>query len=289
MSDDVSAFGFYALPAPAERLRRLAAGLGQGALSRRARSVLRRIAGLGRRGPFDVEPFPGQRARLYPAENLSDKRVFAGAAAWDAAERRALVRALSAAPAPAFFVDAGANAGLYTLAVRSGLRGLRALAIEPDAENLRRLRFNLKASGAEGDVTVAPVALSDREGVLRIAADHRNRGELSEAPDGVPVPARPLLDIVLEAGFRRVDALKIDIEGLEEQVLGHYFGQAPRALWPRAVVLEARDGEETPALAHLRTLGYDIAERTRLNAVLTLPADRPAGIGDTGDADGDEA
>lgn len=293
MSDDVAAFGFYALPPAAERLRRLAAGLGQGPLARRIRSVLRRLASAGRAGPFDVEPFPGQRARLYPSENLSDKRVFAAAAAWDRTERAALARALRAAPQPACFVDAGANAGLYTLALRAEVPGLRVLAIEPDAENLARLRFNLRASGAEDDVRVAPVALSDREGSIRLATEAGNRGELAllpdDAPGGAVVRARPLLDLVRECGFPRVDGLKIDIEGLEMPVLGHYFHTAPRALWPGTIVLEARDGEETPALAHLLALGYDIQERTRLNAVLALRADGPVGIGDTGDAHGNQA
>ena len=289
MSDDVAAFGFYALPPAAERLRRIAAGLGQGALARRARSLLRRLAALGRPGPFDVEPFPGQRARLYPSQNLSDKRVFAGALAWDAAERAALARALRAAPRPAYFIDAGANAGLYTLALRAEVPGLRALAVEPDAENLARLRFNLRASGAGPDVTVAPVALSDRTGTVRIATHAANRGELTEDPHGAPVGTRPLLDLVRECDFPRLDALKIDIEGLELPVLGHYLQHAPRALWPRMIVLEARHGEETPALAHLRARGYEILERTRLNAVLTLPADGPARIGGTGDAHGDQA
>ena len=290
MSDDVAAFGFYALPAPAERLRRLAAGLGHGPMARRARSVLRRLAGLGRSGPFDVEPFPGQRARLYPAENLSDKRVFAGAANWDRVERAALARALRAAPQPGFFVDAGANAGLYTLALRAEVPGLRVLAVEPDAENLARLRFNLAASGAGDQVTVAPVALSDRTGMIRIATEHGNRGELAQvAEGGAPVPARPLLDLVREAAFPRIDALKIDIEGVESPVLGHYLLNAPRALWPRTVVLEARRGEETAALAELLAHGYEILERTRLNAVLTAPTDAADGIGDTGYAHGDEA
>jgi FkbM family methyltransferase len=295
MSDDVAAFGFYALPPAAERLRRLALALGPGGAARRARSALRRLVTLGRAGPFDVEPFAGQRARLYPAENLSDKRVFAAAELWDRAERAAIARALRAAGDPVFFVDAGANAGLYTLALRAeaGAGRIRTLAIEPDAENLARLRFNLRASGAEEDVAVAPVALSDRAGTIRMATAHGNRGE-SKADagphaTGMPVAARPLLDLVREAGFPRIDALKIDIEGMELPVLRHYFVHAHRALWPRLVVIEARHGEETPALAHLRALGYETEERTRLNAVLQRAAAPTSGIGVTGNAHGNQA
>ncbi|MEO1493159.1 MAG: FkbM family methyltransferase [Pseudomonadota bacterium] len=288
MSDEVAAFGTYALSPGMERLRRFGQGLGRGVVARRACSVIRRVVTGGRPGPFDVEPFPGQRARLYPGDNLSEKRVFGGAQFWDWAERAALGRAVRAADEPVYVIDAGANAGLYTLAVRAEAAGrdVRIIAIEPDPENLSRLRFNVAASDAGDDVTVAPVALSDAPGEIRIAASHANRGELAIDADGVPVSARPLLDVVTEAGYPRIDALKIDIEGMEERVLGHFFSNAPRALWPGMVILEARRGEETPALQHLRSLGYDVEERTRMNVVARAPAPAANPASNTGDAHG---
>jgi len=252
VSDDIAAFGVYALSPARERLRRFGQSLGQGALARRACSLIRRVVSAGRSGPFDVEAFPGQNARLYPAENLSDKRVFAGAQFWDAVERAALGAAVRAADEPVYMVDAGANAGLYTLAVRAeaGPKGLKVLAIEPDPENLSRLRFNLAASDAGDDVIVAPVALSDQVGETHIAVNHANRGELTTGSDGTPVAMHPLLDLVQETGFPRVDALKIDIEGMEDQVLAHYLQNAEWPLWPRLVILEAQRGEITPAPRH---------------------------------------
>ncbi len=280
MSEDVAAFGTYALPQPLERLRRFGLVLGRGALARRACSLIRRIVSLGRAGPFDVEAFPGQMARLYPAENLSDKRVFAAAQFWDWTERAALAESIKQAEPPFHFVDAGANAGLYTLAVRSAAdgRAVRAIAIEPDPENLRRLRFNLAASGATDHVTVAALALSDTRGAARITTSHANRGELAVSDDGdVAVEMAPLLDIVREAGFTRIDALKIDIEGMEERVLATYFDTAERRLWPKMMIVEARHGEMTEALALLLEKGYHVEQRSRLNVVLSAPApDRPA-------------
>jgi len=272
LSDDMSAFGVYSLPPSRERLRRFGQSLGRGALARRACSLIRRIITAGRAGPFDVEAFPGQHARLYPTENLSDKRVFAGVQFWDWAERAALGRAIRAAEEPVYMVDAGANAGLYTLAVRAEARGkaLNVLAIEPDPENLARLRFNIAASGARDDVRVAPIALSDRTGETRITTGHANRGELTVGDEGTPVAMCPLLDAVREAGFPRIDALKIDIEGMEDQVLGQFLENAPKGLWPRLVILEVRRGEATPALHTLLGHGYVAEERTRMNAVLRL-------------------
>ncbi|MEM1383926.1 MAG: FkbM family methyltransferase [Pseudomonadota bacterium] len=237
-------------------------------------SAVRRFCTAGRSGPFDVEAFPGQQVRLYPGDNLCEKRVFAAAQFWDWAEREALAAAISGTPGPFRFVDAGANVGLYSLAVRSlaGGGGMLGLAIEPDPTNLARLRVNLAASDAS-EIRVVPVALG--VGGSLVLADATNRGEIRavESGAGETVSARPLLDLVREAGLTGIDALKIDIEGAEAPVLAAFFDQAPRALWPQLVIIEARNGEETEALAVLRDKRYVPAGRTKLNGIFTAPRD----------------
>ncbi|MBY8977564.1 FkbM family methyltransferase [Rhodobacteraceae bacterium NNCM2] len=265
-------YGTFALPAPLEGLRRYGIRSGRGAIARRLTSLIRRICLIGRADPFDVEPFPGQCARLYPRDNLSEKRVFGASQFWDHAERKALEQAVKACADSFCFVDAGANVGLYTLAVRSA-GPIRGIAIEPDPENLRRLRFNLAASGAS-DVSVAACALADESGTIRLAVSAGNRGEISanaaaEGGESVEVPARPLLDVVTDAGLTRIDALKIDIEGMEEPVLSAFFDTAPASLRPGMIILEARRGEVTPALALLHRNGYIASQRTKLNVILT--------------------
>lgn len=262
-------FGTHALPGWLERLRRWGQRIGRGGAARRVASLIRRICMLGRDDPFDVEPFPGQRARLYPRDNLSEKRVFGAAQFWDHAERDALRRAMMRATAPFYFVDAGANVGLYTLAMRS-FGAIRGLAIEPDAENLRRLRANLAASRAD-DVAVAPYALSDQAGEAVLNAAAGNRGEIALGDGtGIAVQTRTLRDLTEDAGFSRIDALKIDIEGAEAPVLAAFFGEASRTLWPRLILIEARRGEETEALDLLSQHGYRVVERTRMNAIMAL-------------------
>lgn len=275
-------FGTHALPAPLERLRRFGARLGRGPVARRLTSLIRRVCLAAWAGPVDLEPFPGQRARLYPRDNLSEKRVFGAPQFWDWAERAALAAAMARAARPFHFVDAGANAGLYSLAVRS-LGPAHILAIEPEPGTLARLRVNLAASGAS-EVVVAPVALAAREGRARIAAPRGNRGEAALGTEGAEVATRPLLALVREAGFARIDALKIDIEGREAEVLGAFLADAPAALRPRLVVIEAPRGADTPALALLAERGYVLTGRTRLNAILEAsPA--PAGAADPSDQD----
>ncbi|MEM9100437.1 MAG: FkbM family methyltransferase [Pseudomonadota bacterium] len=263
-------FGTYALPARLENLRRFGQALGTGGLARRVTSIIRRICLSGRPDPIDVEPFPGQKARLHPRDNLSEKRVFGASQFWDAEERAALAAHRANCQSPFAFVDAGANVGLYTLAVRS-FGPIQGVAIEPDPENLRRLRFNLEASDAQ-EVVIADCALSDRAGQVDLALVDGNRGEISGLGDGaerVTVAARPLLDVIQDAGLTRIDALKIDIEGMELPVLAAFFNDANVEMHPAMIILEARRGEETPALAFLRQRRYMPVQRTKMNVILT--------------------
>ncbi|MGM0585139.1 MAG: FkbM family methyltransferase [Pseudomonadota bacterium] len=273
-------FGAHALPALREVLRR-AADL---APRRWIVSLLRRLAIAGLPGPFDVELFGGQRVRLHPRDNRTEKRALAGARFWDAEERAWLAGALETPGDGRFvFVDAGANAGLYTLSLRAEARrrgvALAALAVEPDPVNAGRLRDNLAASGAGEEVVVLAEALGAEAGEARfLSAGLANRGEArlagEAAGDAVRVPVRPLLEAVRAAGLERIDALKIDLEGHEPEVMRAFLAQAPRALLPRFCVMETGRGEAGGALIGLmERAGYRLASRTRLNALLTLDED----------------
>ncbi|GIX12541.1 MAG: hypothetical protein KatS3mg118_0500 [Paracoccaceae bacterium] len=271
-------FGVHALPPVLEALRALGDRMPANRVGGWGVSLLRRICLALHGQPCDVVLFGSQRARLYPRDNRCEKRAFAGAHLWDGAERDFLNRCITG---PDFvFVDAGANVGLYTLSVRAGVqaRGARlaGVAIEPDPVNAARLRFNLAASGAD-EVRVVEAALSDRPGRLRLAsAGQANRGEVRAAADGdVEVPALPLLDVLRAAGLTRVDALKMDIEGMEAAVLAPFLAAAPAALKPAVLLLETgREGR--PDLVDLAVRhGYRTRMRTRINTILELaPSDR---------------
>jgi FkbM family methyltransferase len=284
--------GSRALSALAESLRRLAGRLGSGPTARRAVSVLRRAALAGCVEPVDVELFaengePGVWARLHPSDNLSEKRAFAGPQFFDWRERRILGSAIAAHSddAPFIFVDAGANAGLYSLsaalsATRAG-KALRIIAVEPEPEMLTRLRVNLSSAArlARIETCVAAVALSDAAGRLRLSRTTRNRGEVrvADTDDGVDVAAQTLAGVAGWAGLERIDALKIDIEGMEQRVLATFFAQARSALYPALIIIEAprppkrgpsQEWPDGAVFALLRSVGYRLVLRTRMNAVL---------------------
>lgn len=266
-------FGAYPTTRLQERLRALARRLPRGYLGKKAASALLGPAGGRARRAFDVELFGGARARLHPYDNICEKRVYLTPQFWDPEERAALARAIAAHRGDEFFfVDVGANVGLYTLfalaeARRRGL-GLRSLCIEPDAEMRRRLLFNAEASGARDAILVAPYAVAEAEGRVRFAVNDKSRGmsRLSEA-GATEIEARALSRILADSFYPRIDAMKIDIEGGEGAALAPYFAaaDAPR---PAMIILEtshAGPGRDVAAL--LRSAGYRIALETPLNSV----------------------
>ena len=55
----------------------------------------------------------------------------------------------------------------------------------------------------------------------------------------IEVPCKTLFEALTENNVRRICALKIDIEGYEYPVLRKFFEEAPRELYPKAMVVEA--------------------------------------------------
>ena len=137
--------------------------------------------------------------------------------------RRAILRAL--VPRGAVFVDVGANVGLYTctMAAHVGSRG-HVFAFEPVEENLEALRRNV-ALNRLGNVSILPVALSDRDQHLQMYAppEHRggSSGSISAKDPGAGVPMGSTNAVRLDDVFEgsRLDAIKLDVEGHEPEVL----------------------------------------------------------------------
>lgn len=118
--------------------------------------------------------------------------------------------------------DIGANVGAITFALaRAAGPGGRVYAFEPGPPTLRRLQRNVSLNPSLKEVvSIHPVGLSDRPGSLLWSEDMENRGNaglLHESGERVPVVT--LDDFCREQGVERVDFIKIDVEGMELEVL----------------------------------------------------------------------
>ena len=174
---------------------------------------------------------------------------------------------LEGVAADGVFVDIGSNIGLYALPIAVGRPGARVLAIDANPKMVARLRWNAQASDA-ANLTVVHAAVSDHEGQgdLMIRKDDDAIVKLSEAAPG-PIPVRTLAALIAQAGLARIDGLKIDIEGHEDEALAPFLDAAHANLLPRRIVIEiAHGGVVYPACAKaFARLGYQRVGATRNN------------------------
>lgn len=251
-----------------------------GWLGRRAGAVLR---GLGMRAlggrAADVESF-GARMRLHPHDNLCEKRLLFSPQHFDARELALLALLARRMKPDIVFLDAGANVGGYSLfvAAQSGPRA-RILAIEPQPDIHARLVYNIRQN-AFATIKTLECALADRAGEAVLFIDGANRGESSmrvlPAVDGgrVRVRAQTLADVVAAEGLTHIDALKLDCEGAEDLILEPFLRAAPRAVWPRLLIVERNPQRWCVDLFGLvRAQGYRETLRTSQNIAYELQQD----------------
>jgi FkbM family methyltransferase len=133
-------------------------------------------------------------------------------------------------------VDVGANVGLFTCLARSN--GKRVVAVEPVAANLSQLYANLLANGWD-DVEVFPLALGARAGLVTIYGSGVGASAIPGWSGAARFPAQVVpvatLDVILsERRFRERLFVKVDVEGLELQVLGgaqRVLEREPAPVW----------------------------------------------------------
>jgi FkbM family methyltransferase len=163
------------------------------------------------------------------------------------------------------FLDVGAHIGYYTL-IAARLVGDtgRVHSFEPG----RKMRAQLDANVARNDlhnVEIHPEALAEQTGEVGFypsaLASNQGISSIIASGDGraapVTVPSLNIDDFVSRLGGRRIDLLKMDIEGAELQVIRggeRFFGgkDAP------PMIFEAH--ELAPVADALRPLGYQIRQ-----------------------------
>jgi FkbM family methyltransferase len=264
-------FGSYHPSGFAGRIIELTQSLPNSWLGRRIYVFLRRVATrFLRKEPLDVERL-GARMRLYPYNNICDKKVLFTPQFFDPDE----LELLKARMTDGFtFVDVGANIGAYSLFVAAHAGpAARILAIEPQPDVFDRLTYNIRQNPF-GTVKAVACAIADKPGELTMFLDARNRGESSvkiigaDEGETLQVPATTLLALVRQEGFSRIDAIKLDVEGAEDIILEPFFRDAPEALYPALIIIEKGGGQwqiDLPALLEER--GYEKRRETRLNLI----------------------
>ena len=274
--NDLSPFGQYTPGAWIKRLLEVTRACSKGWAGKRKAFFLRGLAvrSLGGK-PLDVESM-GARMRLYPYNNVCEKRILFTPQYFDEDERN-LIR--SRIKSDFVFIDIGANIGGYTLFVAANAGpSARLLAIEPQPEIFERLIYNIRQNPFPS-VKALNCAVADRDAEITLFVAAKNRGETSMRivnSDGenqqLRVPGKTLKTIVEDEGYTRIDAIKLDVEGAEDLILEPFFREAPEHLRPKLLLMEYSHERRAGDLdAVLQKLGYREVLRTRTNVAYELP------------------
>jgi FkbM family methyltransferase len=234
------------------------------------RPMLSRLVNLLRAGPVDVR-YQGAAFRFYHQASATER----GALFNPDYNLQELDFLREHTPPGGVFVDVGANVGTYAIALAQHIgRSGKVVAIEPHPITHARLAFNRAASGFP-QVHLVAAAAGPSDGELMIETDGDNLGAShivsgDRRSNAIKVPALRLQRILGDAGVDHVDGLKIDVEGYEDRVLTGFFREAPRQLWPRAVVIEHLSRNEwlEDCIIDMCARGYAEAGRTRSNTLL---------------------
>ncbi len=232
----------------------------------RARVALRRWEYLRGRPSFTTVQVNGQSARM----RVSDATEYARVCSFR--DDRAIIGALMAQVRPGdHYWDIGASIGLYScLMARAVGEGGLIAAFEPEKRSFRRLEENI-ATNALSNVKPFNLALGSSRGELELSvSEAASSGTHTLFPVGAAGGSSEKVQVLTgdelrkEQGLPVPNALKVDVEGAEEEVIKGLEGTLgePRC---RAVlvevhfsILEQRGQKDAPAriAAKLRGHGF---------------------------------
>ncbi|MDT8390384.1 MAG: FkbM family methyltransferase [Lentisphaeria bacterium] len=180
------------------------------------------------------------------------------------------------------FFDVGANIGFYSL-MASDLVGEsgRVVAVEADPAVFQSLRGNIRRNNVANVTAVNNGASSENEVLELCLNTEGNSGGNTFLPDHsapdartVPVACKPLAEIQRAVGVRKIDGMKIDIEGMEFRVLKKYFETISVDLYPKFIIIEhnpewnQKAGGDAVDLLSLN--GYRIHKKTHYNYIMAF-------------------
>jgi FkbM family methyltransferase len=160
------------------------------------------------------------------------------------------------------FIDVGAHIGRYSFPIAKlvGENGL-VIAIEPDPLAFKALLMGVKLNSLR-NVLALNIALGDSEAKAilcqMLVSATSSIVEFDECQRFVEVPLKRLDSVVEELRLKRVEAIKIDVEGAEIQVLKGAGNTITR--FKPFIVIEVRDSNINEFVRIMEGLGYTCKE-----------------------------
>lgn len=114
------------------------------------------------------------------------------------------------------YVDLGANIGMASLHFFQKHKPSSMICVEPSPRNLSVLKKNVQNNAVPATVLEGVISESPGEMKFELSVES-NAGHIGES--GVPVRAFSMDEVLAKTPDKRIDVLKIDVEGYEETLL----------------------------------------------------------------------
>src|SRR3954471_10075158 len=161
-----------------------------------------------------------------------------------------------------YILDLGSNIGVTAMFWAQRYPKARLALVEPDPDNFELLTKN--TAGFKDRCVLFNAAVSDKRGTASFFRSDREYGhsilKTGDCVAEIQVPTLTVSDVLHEAGFPRVDLLKMDIEGGEQIVMPTIRDWTPA---PRYLIAELHPPYDIDAFAgHCQTAGLRAAQST---------------------------
>jgi len=272
-NDNDGNFGIYGLSQLEKKIISFSYAMPQNWWGKKLALIAKRAFLYAHAHPIVDTEIENLKLRLYLSDNVSERKFLFMPQFFDSFERKYMKDNL---PKGGVFVDIGANAGIYTLNACKCLgKDGKVLAIEPNPTVLNRLKFNSAINKFNEMIITEQAAVSNAPGTMSLSIDPTNLGgssiALERSEKKIPVNCDLLLNILKKYNIKKIDGLKVDIEGAEDKALIPFFKTAPTELFPSFIIIENSPKLWKEDLIYvLQTAGYDRVKTTRMNQVWIL-------------------
>lgn len=248
MTDIRSTFGTYSLTGSKKFFYQLCRKLGKGWLDQRLIFFFRKLVLVNITTPIIDAETAGFKIRYYPADNVSDRFFLFMPQFFDVKELEFMKQTLTP---DSTFIDIGGNFGIYSLFASKYVTKGRILTFEPHPDMVKRLTYNIRINKLTDRICIKDFGIADEQKTFNLSINPANLGgnsivltnedKTDYIKQQIPVPCRPLLDVLKEENIQRIDLMKIDIEEAEHLALLPFFENSPMSLFPKNIIIESDD------------------------------------------------
>ena len=215
--------------------------------------------------------YSGLNIRLSPFGNTIESKILLSSKIREEIELNEVKKAVRN---KGVFIDVGANVGYYSLfAAKFGAK--KIISFEPNPVLCKRFKKNIELNKFEERINLFECALGDKKGNTRL---HLNKNDIgsssllknSLSTNFINVEVFSLIEILETEDIKKIDALKIDVEGFEDKIMKTFFQKSNTKLYPKIVIVEdsAQNLWKWDMISWMYQHGYKFVKKSKSNLIL---------------------